>query len=314
MTAEIPWRSEDLPIPIYLDQRSVFDLLAVLRDGFSVISNVMTSTAASEESAGVVEGSIGISNPFALLGIQFGASGKLNSTKNSADGTQVSTQRVHTPTSLFAQLRMDLHDIGLCADLDQGKNIRDIKHNDFVEFSAVLERSPIVNALEAMQALIRVRDEVTAVERKIETGQKPGGAHHRPNKPAQREEPEAVQVRALLDMLRDPQGTDYIGKIEGIEGATAVVYTRTAYFTDENVRQLNDARYRVLGKVIRIVESGEEEINLLRNSAFGAVEVSKLKELSTMLDSIRQEGLGVSEIIATVRGPVLLVRPIAISA
>jgi hypothetical protein len=59
----------DFCVPIYLNQKIVFDVLAMLEDGFSQLSTVTTSASESEATKSGYSGSVGASNVFAFLGI-----------------------------------------------------------------------------------------------------------------------------------------------------------------------------------------------------------------------------------------------------
>jgi len=59
-----------LNIPIYLNQRVVFDMLASIEDGFSQFSTISTSSEKSSLSSGEASAEIGTSNVFAFLGVK----------------------------------------------------------------------------------------------------------------------------------------------------------------------------------------------------------------------------------------------------
>ena len=64
--------SEKLTIPIYLNTKIVFDMLATMEDGFSEIRNVQISSELGRETS--VSADIGAGNVFAWL--NFGAGAK----------------------------------------------------------------------------------------------------------------------------------------------------------------------------------------------------------------------------------------------
>ena len=61
--------STDLPLTLYLNQRQVFDLLAVLRGGFSRFSTVHTTSSGETTTSINGKAQLGVSNVFALLGV-----------------------------------------------------------------------------------------------------------------------------------------------------------------------------------------------------------------------------------------------------
>lgn len=65
---------EKLTIPIYLNTKIVFDMLATIEDGFSEVRNVQTSNSKSKEDEANAD--IGVSNVFSLLQIGFSGNRK----------------------------------------------------------------------------------------------------------------------------------------------------------------------------------------------------------------------------------------------
>lgn len=91
-----------LPITIYLNQKIVFDLLAVIEDGFSEMKKIETNQSSAKSIDGGAQAELGYSNLFNFLGINM----KGNIQKSSSSGNEqlVAEEKIHTPTSLFAKL------------------------------------------------------------------------------------------------------------------------------------------------------------------------------------------------------------------
>lgn len=132
----------DLPIPIYLNQRIVFDLLATFEGGISQLTRVRVSSADSERETIDAKAGLGTGNPFAFLGVSFGSSKKTDSVYAS----EYAEERVHTPVSLFARLRERLSQSALIHDLQGVEAV--VVAGDFVEFSATLRKNPMIDVLE----------------------------------------------------------------------------------------------------------------------------------------------------------------------
>lgn len=142
-------KASDLPIALYLNQRVTFDLLAILEDGFAQMTTLQASSSSSEGSAVEAGGQLGIGNPFAFLGLSLGGKGKRDATTKSDE--VISEQLFHTPTSLFARLREQLMEKGLVKVLEANLvAFEDVVPGQFVEFEAVLRRSPAVSVLETV--------------------------------------------------------------------------------------------------------------------------------------------------------------------
>lgn len=91
-----------------LNQQIVFDLLAILEDGFSRFRAVKSQSVDSESKTSDVGGSISASNLFSLLGVSL--SGKLGKTLKTDQKQEYTEERVHTPTSLFSKLKAALQE------------------------------------------------------------------------------------------------------------------------------------------------------------------------------------------------------------
>lgn len=95
--AESPFKRKDsealrFSIPIYLNQRIVFDLLAINEMGFSKLRTVKTAESDVNADKGDVSGELGTSNVFAFLGISMKAS--KSQSKSKATQTEISEERV----------------------------------------------------------------------------------------------------------------------------------------------------------------------------------------------------------------------------
>lgn len=69
-----------LTIPIYLNTKIVFDLLATIEDGFSEVKNVQTSKSKTRDED--VEANIGTNNLFAFLNVGVKGNHKASSNSN----------------------------------------------------------------------------------------------------------------------------------------------------------------------------------------------------------------------------------------
>src|SRR5690625_1221692 len=90
-----------LPITSYLNQKIVFDLLAVIEDGFSQVKNLSVSNEEGKTEESKAGGEIGLSNAFVLLCIATKLKASLGYDSHELDKTSTTEERVHTPASLF---------------------------------------------------------------------------------------------------------------------------------------------------------------------------------------------------------------------
>jgi hypothetical protein len=168
--------SRDLPVPVYLNAPAVFDLLASMEDGFSHLVEMETSLKRANTTSGKIEGSVGTSNLFQLLGVSL--SGGLSKQREDMVGVVSSTQRIHTATSLFAKLRTMLRQQGLVTDIESTIPLPESLHpGAFVEVEATLKKNPVIDTFDAFGQLVGIMKAFSAIptgSAPIERG--PGGS------------------------------------------------------------------------------------------------------------------------------------------
>ena len=93
-----------LIIPVYLNQRMVFDLVAMLQGGISTVTRVSETNQERLSTENSLQATFGLADAFAsLLKINLSAGQNQLSGDESAKSSE--EERVHTPSSLFFVLR-----------------------------------------------------------------------------------------------------------------------------------------------------------------------------------------------------------------
>lgn len=128
-----------LTLPIYLNQKYVFDLLAIIENGFSQVETIRTGQTKSDSEKDSFKGEVGISNVFAFL--KFGFSGDNTIDKSNLSNEEISKEKIHTPNSLFSKLRSYLHDNKSITT----SNFLTAKPGDFVEIKLSLRKNPLID-------------------------------------------------------------------------------------------------------------------------------------------------------------------------
>lgn len=302
-------QSSDLCIPIYLNQQVVFDMLAVLEDGFSSLRTITTSTVEEQTKRSGIGGALGLSNVFALLGVTLGAEGERF--KGVEECAQIREERVHTPASLFARLRAAIRrEVGL-KEITSSETFSMLQTGDFVEFRAVLRKNPLVDVISAVKRLAQLYFLFASEDdqRGSSGGEKAKGA----KKGKSQNEQLLTQLEGLLEDLTSTGTLEVIAELVNVPGARAVLSARLDYFLDRAVSEIADGEFYVLGKVVRIVnEGGNESINLLRKTSFGLLQTDVLMQMLQALSDAEKVGLNIPKVIAEVPGPALQVFPIAV--
>lgn len=294
----------DIPIALYLNQRLTFDALAALENGFSQFSTVQTTTAgtSSKEKSGQV--GIGLSNVFALMGVEFGVGGIK---REKQDDSQTSTEeKVHTPTSLFARLRSELRARDLVRDVSNPSDLEKVVPGEFVEFQTILRRSAMVEFLSAFVELLPL---IEQFDDKGSAGGRGGGKKaSRSNTQTPKQGNALAQAKSLLSAVTAEGSQDLTGAVDTIN---VVLTTEEVYFTDPSMNDVIDGTFRVFGKVTRVIPEGDaESISLLRKSTLGKFK-GLIPQLSDAMNSLSKAGFS-GDLTTEFGGPAIQVIPIAI--
>ncbi|NME45537.1 hypothetical protein HF861_11765 [Faecalicoccus pleomorphus] len=276
-----------LTIPIYLNTKIVFDMLATIEDGFAEVKNVQTSKSKNREND--IETNIGSNNLFAFLNV--GIHG--NHKGNSSNGETVIEERTHTPVSLFQKLKGLLDNEKLI-----NRDITNLSVGDFVEVQGTLKNNPVIDMLSGFKELMALAN--------LFTDNKPKNSR-RDNLMANSKF--NAQIDGLIKGLQADGKKDIICEANGM---SVVLPTDENYFLNNNMSEVTDGNYKILGKVIRIcIDDGE--ISLLRNTVFSKLQLDKMEEFQKMFsDPSLSQFVGDYGIKTVITNPVIMIIPIAI--
>ena len=276
-----------LTIPIYLNTKIVFDMLATIEDGFAEVKNIQTSKSRNREND--IETNIGSNNLFAFLNV--GIHG--NHKGNSSNGETVIEERTHTPVSLFQKLKGLLDNEKLI-----NRDITNLSVGDFVEVQGTLKNNPAIDMLSGFKELMALAN--------LFTDNKP--------KNSRRDSLMAnskfnAQIDGLIKGLQADGKKDIICEANGV---SVVLPTDENFFLNNNMSEVTDGNYKILGKVIRIcIDDGE--ISLLRNTVFSKLQLDKMEKFQNLFsDPSLSQFVGDDGIKTVISNPVIMIIPIAI--
>lgn len=278
-----------LTIPIYLNTKVVFDMLATIEGGFSEVKNIQTSkNTCKEENA---EANIGTSNLFALLNI--GIKGNLR--KNNSAGETVVEEKTHTTVSLFQNLKSQLEEQELIK-----RDINNVKIGDFVELQGTLKTNPVIDMLSGLKELMALASLFSDNKsNKNKTNTQKLMSDNKFN----------AQIDGLIKGLQAGGKKDIICEAENL---SVVLPTDENYFLNSNMAEITDGDYKVLGKVVKICKE-EGKISLLRNTVFSRLQLDRMKEFQDLFnDPSLSQFVGGDGIATVVNAPVIMIIPIAI--
>lgn len=290
-----------LIIPVYLNQKLVFDLIAMMRDGMSTITKVSVQGTELNSSTGEISGGFGLGSALSSL-LKMDMSIKDSSKNQSEQNETKSEERVHTPASIL---------FNLLRDMKSGKIITPItnenspKIGDFVEFDAVLTRNPMVETIDAFSELMKVATTLTE-DPEMSNNQR---------KKAKAENDQIIQkMDDFGKLLKAGNTIDLVAK-DVNSSLSALVTVETAFLNDPLMSDLVEGQFKILGKVIKVVKKGETPISFLRKSALSKMPDEILNEVFDAFSTLKSEqGFALPDNKYALDGPAFQVIPIAIYA
>lgn len=304
-------QTRQLSIPIYLNQRIVFDLLATVEEGFSELRTIRTSESIAESDRNDVGAKLGISNAFGFIDVG------LNSGRTKQGGgrksREVSEERVFTPASLFSRLRNILITRELLAPITSDCDHQLLCPETFVEFPAILRKNPVIDAFESLVSLFEFASvfqpsQPRALQAKSNNG---AGRNIAASTPASADV--LKLVKGFLENSRRSQRMDLVATMVG-SNTTAVVPIELDYFTDKTPASIIDGQFVVLGKIVRAVAENQGAIQLLRGTELACFRDEALETLVDAFASANNHGIRMPTLVTKVQGPAIQVIPIAIYA
>ncbi|WP_407270372.1 hypothetical protein [Radiobacillus sp. PE A8.2] len=281
------------PMTTYLNQNVVFDLLAVIEDGFSQVTNLNVSNTDGKTTNGSMDGEAG----FGLYGIKTKIKAAMGIEKNSSEEKSSSEEKIHTPTSLFAKLHSYLEENQLINDIEVKENLDNLIPGSFVRFNSKLEKNPLISLLESIEQIMVLAMTFQPTQK----GSKRDGNQEM-----------LKQVKSMRNSLIENESMDLICSINETQSLKAVLPVYINYFIHKNTNEIIDGNYTVFGKVVKIVNTDQDEINLFRNTAFKLFQQKTLDGLFQSMNTGLDEQLEVPNIVSKISTPAILVIPIAI--
>lgn len=290
-----------LLIPVYLNQRTVFDLLAMMQNGISRVTT-LTMAETTRESADVrLRARFGLSQALASL-LRIDLTAQAGAAVGEEDMRSTSEERVHTPASLLYKLREML--LAKKAVSQDAPGYQPAV-GQFVEFRTTLRRNPLVESLDTMVNMVEVWAIFFGESRGKQQKGQPAGSEMRKIK---------TQMEAFRDSLKAGGTVDILGE-SLLCGHDSVITLEEEFLSDPTMADLVDGQFTVLGKVVRVVANGGNSISLIRKAAMGAMSPPALDEVFSHFQTAAAEGnFRLPPPKWQVEGPAFQVLPIAIYA
>ena len=289
-----------LIVPVYINEKIVLDMLAIIEDGFSTVSQV--NYTEHKESNSTQKAETGISTSATILSklLKINISGEVNHTGKKDENENIAKEKVHTNVSLLSKFRGFLVENKM---LKSNFEVAKMQVGDFIEMEGELQKNPLINYLELFIDLFRMAE---IFDEKPQLGNKTQAKHQK-----QQENETLNQIKSFASELKHSGTIDFI--LSDQKG-TVVLSAQEQYLANDNVSEIIGGRFKVLGKVISICKDDTEEIDLLRKTSLSILSEELLTDMFSGFKNDDMKQFNLPELRTKITGPAVIVIPVAIYA
>lgn len=293
-------KADQLMVPVYINEKIVLDMLAIIEDGFSTVSQV--SYNEHKENSNVQKLESGVSTSANILSklLKIDLKGEVSHSGNSGENTSVAKEKVHTNVSLLSRFWTFLVNEKI---LKSGFDTANIKIGDFIEVEGELQKNPLINYLDIFLDLFRMVDIFT---------EKPQLGSKTQTKAQKQQENEIVtQIKSFADELKHSGTIDFI---LSDDVGTVVLSAQEQYLSNDNISEILGGHFKVLGKVIAICKDETENVDLLRKTTLSIFPIDQITEIFSGFQNSGIKQFNLPELKTQIPGPAVIVIPVAIYA
>lgn len=292
--------ADRLIVPVYINEKIVLDMLAIMEDGFSMVSQVNYTEHKENNSSQKAEAGVSTSATILSKLLKINIAAELNHTGSSGENESVAKEKVHTNVSLLSKFRGFLVDNKM---LKSDFEVSKMQVGDFIEVEGELQKNPLINYMELFIDLFRMAD--------IFAERPPLGNKTQANNQKQQENKILNQIKSFASELKHSGTIDFV--LFDQKG-TVVLSAQEQYLANDNVSEIVGGRFKVLGKVISICRDDTEEIDLLRKTSLSILSEELLTEMFSGLKNDDMKQFNLPEMKTKITGPAVIVIPVAIYA
>ena len=135
-------KADRLIIPVYINEKIVLDMLAIMEDGFSMVSQINYTEHKEDCSTQKIDAGISTSATLLSKLLKIDVSGEAKHNGNSGENENVVKEKVHTNVSLLSKFHGFLKEKNI---LKSELDFSEIQIGDFIEVEGELQKNPIIN-------------------------------------------------------------------------------------------------------------------------------------------------------------------------
>ena len=289
-----------LIIPVYINEKIVLDMLAIMEDGFSMVSQI--NYTEHKEGNTMQKGEASVSSSATILSklLKIDISGKLSHNGSNGESENIAKEKVHTNVSLFSKFRNYLtKEKTLKTEFD----VLQMRIGDFIEVEGELQKNPLINYMDSFVDFFHLKD--------ILSIKAPVGSRTQVKDQKQQDNEIIKQMKLISEELKHSGTIDFI---LSDKSGTVVLSAQEQYLSNDNVSEILGGRFRVLGKVIAICKNQNESIDLLRKSTLSLIPQGIIEQSFSEPFGEVTKRLALPEFKTKIIGPAVIVIPIAIYA
>ena len=285
-------------IPFYLNQRVVYDTLAIINDGFTELYNISDANNTGKKSNSTISGSLELKgNPLTLMGAKLES--ELSSDEENILENKKEFTKIHTPTSLFLKIYNYLIGNNQIIQVKTENDIILLNTGDFIEFYSTLS----INTIE--ESLRKTIKMCSIGEIFIEFGSK-DSSYQSSKKTFKNIKENLLLLTKYIDL--ENEKTKYmVGEI-GTKKIAVKIERENIINADYD--QISNGKFRIIGKVLEVIDNGKY-INLNRESVIGMIKQDvflPVKEAITDMNTMFEDMIIEDEIA----GKTVIIVPIII--
>lgn len=289
-----------LMIPVYINEKIVLDMLAIIEDGFSTVSQVSYSDHKENSNAQKIEAEVSTSASILSKLLKIDLKGELSHSGNCGETENTTKEKVHTNVSLLSKFRAFLTDANI---LKSGFDISNMKIGDFIEVEGELQKNPLINCMDIFVDVLRMAD-IFAEKPQL-------NAKTQAKAQKQQQDETMKKIKSFASELKHSGTVDFI---LSDSAGTVVLSAQEQYLSNDNISEILGGHFKVLGKVIAICADKTESIDLLRKTTLSILPHDLLADMFLCLQNEDMKQYNFPELKTEISGPAVIVIPVAIYA
>lgn len=289
-----------LMIPVYINEKIVLDMLAIIEDGFSTVSQVSYSDHKENSNAQKIEAEVSTSASILSKLLKIDLKGELSHSGNCGETENTTKEKVHTNVSLLSRFRAFLTDANI---LKSGFDISNMKIGDFIEVEGELQKNPLINCMDIFVDMLRMAD-IFAEKPQL-------NAKTQAKAQKQQQDETMKKIKSFASELKHSGTVDFI---LSDSAGTVVLSAQEQYLSNDNISEILGGHFKVLGKVIAICADKTESIDLLRKTTLSILPHDLLADMFSYLQNEDMKQYNFPELKTEISGPAVIVIPVAIYA